>query len=96
MNAATFGAYPGAQALAELLAQRNDPTLQKKVSRTLQDFNEGLRQLETLADEHYRGRLALLWRDEFLRQVSIDPEIDKFVRNVLTTNAKRLLAPENA
>ena len=96
MNAATFGAFPAAGALVDLLDNHPDPRTAAKVSRLLQDFNAGLGHIAAVSHAGYRGRLALLWRDDFLRRVAIDPVLDKFVRNVICTHAKRLLAPDEA
>jgi hypothetical protein len=91
MSPATYGSFPAAEALAAELDRRDDPALTRKVSRLLQDFNEGLRQLDAVEHEGYRARLALLWRDDFLARVAIDADLDKFVRNVLHTRAKRAM-----
>ncbi len=96
MNTATFGALPAAEALAAMLDGLADPRAARKVSRLLQDFNAGLCHLAAVPDAGYRGRLALLWREDFLGRVAIDPEVDKFLRNVICTRAKRLLAPAAA
>ena len=94
MHATTFGAFPAAEALAGLLEKRADPHLSRKVSRLLQDFNEGLGHLGGIEHAGFRQRLALLWRDDFLARVAIDPHLDKFVRNLLHTRAKALLGPD--
>ena len=96
MQATTFGAFPAAEALADLLERRSDPRLTRKASRLLQDFNEGMRHLAALEHPVYRQRLALLWRDDFLARVDLDPVIDKFVRNLLHTRAKEILGPDEA
>jgi hypothetical protein len=76
------------------LESLGDPSVTRKVSRLLQDLNTGLSHLAAIPDVVYRGRLALLWRDDFLARVAIHPAIDKFVRNVICTQAKSLLTSE--
>jgi hypothetical protein len=91
MNTTTFGSFPAAEVLVTELESLGDPSVTRKVSRLLQDLNTGLSHLTALSDASYRGRLALLWRDDFLGRVTIHPAIDKFVRNVICTQAKPLL-----
>jgi hypothetical protein len=93
MHATTFGSYPAAEVLADRLDSLADPVLSRKVSRLLQDLNTGLAQLEDVTDPVYRARFALLWRDDFLARVAIHPDVDKYVRGVIVTQAKGLLGP---
>ncbi len=94
MQATTFGAFPAAEVLVAELETLADAGISRKVSRLLQDFNTGLGHLEEIRDPVYRTRLALLWRDDFLQRV-IHPSIDKFVRNVICTQAKTILSTED-
>jgi hypothetical protein len=87
MPATTFGSFP----VAEALAAEVEAAVSRKVSRLLQDLNTGLGHLATVPDPEYRGRLALLWRDDCLSRVAIHSAVDKFVRNVICTHAKPLL-----
>lgn len=95
MQATTFGSFPAAAVLVAELDALADPAASRKVSRLLQDLNTGLGHLAAVPDPAYRGRLALLWRDDFLGHVAIHPAIDKFVRNVICTHAKPLLTDED-
>lgn len=94
MKSETYGSFPAAIALIERLKKLSNPLVIKKVSRLLQDYNEGLRQIESIPQPRYRKRCALLWRDDHLDRVAIDPFVDKYVRNVLCTYAKAILAKE--
>jgi hypothetical protein len=96
MQDTTFGSFPAAEVLVAELEALDHPAVSRKVSRLLQDFNTGLGHLAAIPDPAYRRRLALLWRDDFLGRVAIHPTIDKFVRNVICTHAKPLLAGEDA
>jgi hypothetical protein len=96
MQATTFGSFPAAEILVDKLDSLGDPLISRKVSRLLQDFSTGLSHLSEIPDPAYRSRMTLLWRDDFLARLSIDPDIDKFVSNVLCTRAKPLLSPEDA
>jgi hypothetical protein len=96
MQATTFGSFPAAQILADKLDKLGDPTVTKKVSRLLQDLNTGLSHIEKISDPLYRGRLALLWRDDFLAKLAILPDVDKFLSNVIITNTKPLLTNDEA
>jgi len=94
MNTTTFGSFPAAEVLAAELDTLGDASVSRKVSRLLQDFNEGLSHIGAIPDPAFRGRLALLWRDDTLSRVAIHPAVDKFVRNVICTHAKPLLGGE--
>src|SRR4051794_11928742 len=95
MTTTTFGSFPAAGVLAAELDTLADAAVSRKVSRLLQDFNEGLSHIGAIPDPTFRGRLALLWRDDTLSRVAIHPAVDKFVRNVINTYAKPLLAGES-
>ena len=91
MQSTTFGSFPAAEVLVAELEVLANPAVSRKVSRLLQDLNTGLGYLAAISDPSYRGRLALLWREDFLSRVAIHPKIDKFVRNVICTHTKQLL-----
>lgn len=95
MQTTPFGAFPAAEVLAAELEALADSTVSRKVSRLLQDFNTGLGQVASVPDPAYRKRVALLWRDNFLDRVAVNPAVDKFVRNVICTHAKPLLGDDN-
>ncbi|OWK36035.1 hypothetical protein [Fimbriiglobus ruber] len=96
MQATTFGSFPAAEVLAAELESLADPAVSRKVSRLLQDLNTGLAHLAAIPDPGYRGRLALLWRDDALARAAIHPAVDKFVRNVIHSRAKTLLGGDDS
>lgn len=91
MKKTTFGSFPAALILYERVKRIDDAKIRRKVSNTLQDFNTGLRFIEGIEDLRYRKRLALLWRDDFLKAINIDPRIDSYLKNVLSTYYRELL-----
>lgn len=91
MDETTYGDFPAALILRERVLRLDDPALTRKVSRALQDFNGGLYAIAEIREPTYRRRLALLWRDDALARVAIHPELDNYVRGVITTFAKDLL-----
>lgn len=91
MKKTTFGSFPAALILQERIESINDSKVTRKVSNTLQDFNTGLRFIEGIEDSRYRKRFALLWRNEFLARVNIDPRVDSYLKNVLSTYYRELL-----
>tara|TARA_R110002072_G_C7791234_1_gene520875 strand:- start:417 stop:707 length:291 start_codon:yes stop_codon:yes gene_type:complete len=86
-----FGAFPAAEVLSEIVAGRADASVSRRVTSLLQDFNEGLNAIAAIESRAIRQRLALLWRDDFLARAEIDPEVDKFLRNVISTHYKGVL-----
>ena len=92
MKETTYGSFPAALILQKRVARLDDAKIRMKVSNTLQDFNTGLRFIEDVQDPRYRKRLALLWRNDFLSSVNIDPHIDSYLKNVLSTYYRELLA----
>ena len=91
MSPETFGCFPAAIILVERLEKLADEKVTTKVSRFLQDYNEGLYYIGQIPHESYRKRCALLWRDDFLHRSKIDPFIDKYLENIICTYAKDLL-----
>ncbi|WP_020474294.1 hypothetical protein [Zavarzinella formosa] len=94
MKAETFGSFPAAQILVSRLEKLNNPLVTKKVSRFLQDYNEGLKHLNAIKHAGYRKRCVLLWRDDFLKRLAIDPFVDKFVSNLICTYGKDASPPD--
>jgi len=86
-----FGAFPAAQVLAEIVDAKADGAISRRVAGLLQDFNEGLNAIAAIESRPIRQRLALLWRDDFLGRVEISPEVDKFLKNVISTHYKSAL-----
>lgn len=91
MDPTTYGDFPAAHVLAERLTALDDPALTRRVTRFLTDFNTGLAALDAIEDDAYRGRLALLWRDHFVERLDFHPDVDSWVRNVLSAYYRDLL-----
>lgn len=98
MDKSTFGSAPAALYLVELLKQRNDQTLTRKVSRTL---TAGRELVNDLVNAHLSGELPLRSFGRLLTLVSeknqtttveaianIDPFIAHLVTNVLEGEVK--------
>jgi len=91
LSPTTFGSFPAAITLTEILNKQGDDKVTRKVCSVLNDFVNTLYVIATIEDKGTKKKLAHLWKREGVSIVEnrkFPDEVQRFTLNVMSTSFK--------
>ena len=83
-----YGNFNSAMILVEKLDEIGDTALTKQVTRFVQSVDRGFSVINSIDEDKWLKRLILLWKNDCIKKVAFHPDIDSYIRNVITTKHK--------
>jgi hypothetical protein len=86
MDDTSYGWFECAKTLVKLVQDK--PKVRAKIAKFLCDYVGGLYEIVRVRDSKVKGRLLLLWRNEYIVNANFDPESDSYLKNVIDSYYK--------
>ena len=94
MDIRTFGNNEAAIELANILSLKDCVKTTQKVSRFLDNYNLGIREIKKIKDNYFRKRLLFVWKEDrfnCLKEIQLSDEVKRFVFGVATTKYRKAI-----
>jgi hypothetical protein len=88
MDSTTFGSFPAARTLIDILNKDENIKLASKVCSYIADFKETLDGLKDIKDSKIRNKMSHLWKEECERVIkgtSLPDDVKSYTLNVEAT-----------
>jgi hypothetical protein len=85
MKDTTFGSFPAAKTLIDILNKEGNKKISNKVCSTINKFKNTLNELKSIKNKRVRIQTAILWKVEaisIIEELEVSDEVKRFALNV--------------